>query len=152
MKKLLLLLSLAVLSSTAFADDGDDDAIKECMRKWKNHPFNAKQLDYRTISTKVKVLGVGGDVNDSDKTSSPELILVKPGVSVMSKTVYRLENPNGWYCMKGRVSVLGKIEIDLHCKANLASSQDDLSILGASDNKSGGTSVLGSVRINRQCK
>jgi len=39
--------------------------------------------------------------------------LVKPAVSVMAKTVLQLKNPNGWYCLKGRTSVLGKIEIQL---------------------------------------
>jgi hypothetical protein len=153
MKTLCLILCTALFSSNALAEDnGDQVAIRECLRKWGKHPFEGKNPSYRTISTTVKVMGIGGDVNDDQKTEKAELVLVKPGVAVMSKTLYTLNNPNGWYCLKGRVAVMGKMEFDIHCTANLASSEDDVAVLGSSDQKTGGVSVLGSVRIKRMCQ
>lgn len=134
----------------AFADS-DDVVVRECLEKWGKTPFDKAKPKYRTISTRVKVIGIGGDVVDANKTEKPELILVKPAVSVMSKTSYQLMNPNGWYCLKGRVSVMGKIDITLNCKAKIASSKDDVSVMGATDNSAGGVSVLGSIRLNRIC-
>ena len=142
------------LPRAARADDSDADdaqAIQSCLKKWKHHPFGAKP-SYRTLGAKVKVMGIGSDVIDVEKTAKPELVLVKTGVSVMAKTLYNLGNPNGWYCLKGRVAVMGKIQIDLNCKATLATSGDDVAVLGSSDDKSGGTAVMGSVHVNRQCK
>lgn len=150
MKKIIFII-VAMFMCSAHANEGDDNAIRACLAKWDKSPFSSKNPKFRTISTKVKVMGIGGDVQDNEKTEKPELILVKPGVSVMTKALYNLNNPNGWYCLKGSVSVLGKTEINIHCKAQLASSKDDLSVMGASDAKTGGISVLGSVRIKRAC-
>lgn len=151
--KLVLVLVGCVFSVSTFANDPEtDQVVKECLSKWEKHPFNEKDLKYRTIATKVKVMGIGGNVKDDEKSQGPELILVKPGVSVMAKTKYELMNPNGWYCLKGRVSVMGKIDITVHCKAKLASSGDGVAVLGATDDKSGGVSVLGSTRVTRRCE
>jgi len=144
---LLMMAVVAPVVSHAAVDE--DEAVKACLKKWKKAPFNAEDLNYRTIQTKVKVMGIGGNVKDDTKTQGPELVLVKPGVSVMAKTVYDLDNPNGWYCLKGKVSVLGAIQINLACNAQIASSGDDVAVLGGSDKQSGGVSVLGSVRIAR---
>jgi len=157
-KSILIIACMTALTFTlpraAHAEDGDADdaqAIQSCLKKWKKHPFGAKPA-FRTLGAKVKVMGIGSDVNDVEKTSKPELVLVKTGVSVMAKTLYNLANPNGWYCLKGRVAVMGKIQIDLNCKATLATSGDDVAVMGSSDDKSGGTAVMGSVHVTRQCK
>ena len=81
-------------------------------------------------------------------STKPELVLVKPNVAVMTKNHLNLLNPNGWYCLKGQVSVLGKSEIHLHCKAKLASNRDGVSVLGATDHDSGVT-VLGKSELKR---
>jgi len=149
MKIAVVALTFLLGSLSVFADSESDAPIRGCLEKWGKHPFDAKKLEYRTIAAKVKVMGIGGDVHDTNATQKPELILVKPAVSVMAKTVLQLKNPNGWYCLKGRTSVLGKIEIQLHCKANLAASDEGVAVLGAND--AGGVSVLGSVRVVRAC-
>ena len=155
MKNILIILMLGFVRLNVFAttEDGDEAVLRSCLKQWPNNPFKAKkELSYRTISTKVKVMGIGSNVNDTEQTEKPELVLVKPGVAVMAKTTYDLMNHNGWYCLKGKVSVLGKIEINLHCKAKIASSGDSTEVLGATDAKSGGVAVLGSVRVNRNCQ
>jgi len=155
MTKKIFLIATAFISfnaflSSAMAESDNDAFVKQCLKKWKTHPFG-KDPEYRTIQTRVKVLGIGGDINDKEKTDKPELILVKPGVGVMTKTVYNLHNPNGWYCLKGRVSVLGKMEINVGCKAKIAASDEDIAVLGSADQKTGGVAVLGSVRFFRDC-
>lgn len=144
MLKVGLLVLTAV--SLSFAADADVD---ECIRLWKNSPFKKGTDDYRTISAKVKVIGIGANVEDSVKTDKPELVLVKPGVAVMSKQRFALMNPNGWYCLKGSVAVLGKSEISIHCKAHLASGGDGAAVLGDKDDSQGGVAVLGKIEVTR---
>jgi hypothetical protein len=74
--------------------------------------------------------------------------LIKANVAVLSKATLDLMNPQGWYCLKGQVSVLGKSEIHLHCSAHLTSSSDGATVMGASDTDKGVT-VLGSTRVIR---
>ncbi len=146
------LLCVCVKSQIAFADDeDDDDAVRACLKSWGNAPFEMKTPHYRTLSTKVKVIGIGANPEDKTTTAKPDLVLVKPGVAVMSKITYELQNPNGWYCLKGKVAVMGKVEINVNCKAKLASSGDGVGVLGATDSDSGGVAVMGAVRLNRVC-
>jgi hypothetical protein len=148
----ILLGALACLTVvSAFASDedpGDIAAVKACLRNFGKHPFNAKEPHFRTMSAKVRVFGIGGSAQDEMPTTKPELILVKPNVSVLSKSELNLLNPNGWYCLKGQVSVLGKSEIHLACKAKLAASRDGVNVLGGTDHDSGVT-VLGSSKITK---
>lgn len=144
---------LVLVSLNAFAsEEGDERAIEDCISHWGKTPFKPHPK-YRTINTKVKVMGIGGDIHDEKKTSEPELVLIKPSVTVMAKTALNLMNPNGWYCIKANVSVLGKSEINLNCKANLATSGDGATVLGGKDDDSGGgVAVLGSIRVNKKCE
>ncbi|NJL24000.1 MAG: hypothetical protein HC902_01635 [Calothrix sp. SM1_5_4] len=70
----LILAGISALGALVHAEDkayvAETDALKACLRKWSKHPFDPKDLKYRTISPKVKVLGVGGDVNDNTPTES----------------------------------------------------------------------------------
>ena len=129
--------------------DSDANAIRNCLSAWGNHPFGKnKTYADKVLSPSVKVLGIGGrDVADTQKTSKPQLVLIKPSVSVMSKTSFKLENPNGWYCLKATVAVLGKADFEVHCKAHMASNAGDVAVLGANDNDKGGVAVLGSIRL-----
>ena len=145
MKYLSLILS-ALLSLAVQA--GDLEEVQQCLRNWKKHPFNSANPDYRVMAARVKVMGIGGEVYDAKPTSVPELVLLKPAVTVMSKSTITLMNPRGWYCLKGRVDVLGKSEINLHCKAHLATSNDGATVLGSNDSDTGVT-VLGKSVINR---
>jgi hypothetical protein len=71
----------------------------------------------------------------------------------MAKTTLRLMNPNGWYCLKSNVAVLGKLEIQVDCKAHLAASGDGGTAVLASNESGKGVAVLGSLRVKRtNCK
>ena len=126
--------------------EADRAAIDRCLSQWGKNPFG-KTPSYRTIGGHVRVLGGGGEVYDSESTPKPELILIKPNVTVLSKSTLRLMNTNGWYCLKGRVAVLGKTQIDIACKAKLTSSEGGAKVLAGGEEN--GTTVLGSSRVNR---
>jgi hypothetical protein len=146
----ILILVAMLLSVVCWAqEDGDDIAIQNCLKHWSKSPFKGHP-HYRTVATTVKVLGIGGDIKEMGSTPKPELVLIKPSVTVLAKTSIQLMNPNGWYCIKANVSVLGKSAIELHCKANLATSKDGATVLGGSD--TGGVAVLGSIRVERICR
>ncbi len=150
MLRVLLVTILAVVSfapDTFAADKEDAATLDKCLRAWKKNPFR-KNPDYRVLKSGVKVLGVGGAVEDNEETKSPQLILVEPSVSVLTKASYKLMNPNGWYCFQSKVDVLAKTSIELHCKANLATSSDAVTILGSND-KSNGVTVLGKTEVKR---
>jgi hypothetical protein len=146
MKFIIALAALFSFSMAAAATDMDE--IKECLRHWGKHPFAKEEPDFRTISAKVKVMGIGGEMQDVKATEKPELILLKPSVNVMSKNVISLLNPNGWYCIKGKVDVLGKTEINVHCKAHMATSNDGATVLGSNESETG-TTVLGKTVVNK---
>jgi hypothetical protein len=146
---LTLLALIAVISPARAAEDGDLSAVRACLAHWgKEAPFDSKNPKYRVLSSRVKVLGIGGETRDDVPTDSPELVLIKANVNVLSKAELNLLNPNGWYCLKGQVAVLGKSEVKLHCKANLASSYDGATVMGGSDTDQGVT-VLGASRLTR---
>lgn len=146
MRFFVLLLSLMVAVPTFASDESDREAIDGCLNHWGKHPFG-KSPKFRIIAGKVKVMGTGEDVDDGVKTEKPELVLVKPNVAVMSKSTLRLMNPNGWYCLKGRVAVMGKTEVDLACKASLASSSDGATVMGGGEQN--GVTVMGSSQVNK---
>ena len=134
-------------STVAKADDMEE--IRGCFATWKKHPFAKENPAYRTISAKVKVMGIGSNVKDDQITDEPALVLVRPAVAVMSKQSIELLNPNGWYCLKNMTTVMGKGEIRLHCKAHLASSDDGASVAASGQEDGGGTTVLGKVKLIR---
>lgn len=147
--KFIAILLLTAFSLSAFASD--EDEIRTCLHNWGKTPFSSERPDFRVISAKVRVVGIGDNVEDSRPTDKPELVLVKPAVSVMSKSVMELMNPNGWYCLKGKVDVMGKTEINLHCKAHMTSSKDSATVLG-SNKEDTGVTVLGKSVVNRVCR
>lgn len=151
MKKILsftlLVLSLTLSGVVVAGDDLSD--VKACLAHFKGHPFDAKNPSFQILSTGVKVFGVGSETNDLAKTEKPSLVLIKTNVTVLSKNKIFLMNPNGWYCLKGQVSVLGASEIHINCKAKIASSTDGVNVLGGSNTQNGVT-VLGSSKIIRE--
>jgi len=144
--KLFALILAAGFSLTAAATDMDD--VKACLHYWGKTPFSKESPEFRVVASKVKVMGIGDDFVDQGKTEKPDLVLLKPAVTVMSKSVMSLLNPNGWYCIKGKVDVLGKGEINVACKAHLASSKDGTTVLGSNESETGVT-VLGKSTITR---
>ncbi len=145
----LLLFFLVTTGSAAVANDDDspEEAIQGCLSNWPNHPFGSNPT-YRTIGAKVSVLGFGEKVNDKTSTPQPELVLVKPNVSVLTKTTITLGNPNGWYCLYGKVNVLSSTTVKLACNAHIATASEGNTVLANSDEDSGVT-VLGEAIVER---
>ncbi len=135
--------------------DGDIDALRACASQWGKTPFGeiTSKTPYRTLNTKVRVLGIGGETVDDGKTDSPELILIKPSVNVLTKTTYKLLNPNGYYCFKAKVTVLGSSVIQVDCKARVAAESGTEVLANNKDGTDQGVTVLGKSRIERlNCK
>ncbi len=147
--KTLVLFILLLSPCAGFASTAE--TIDACINGWKNSPFKIGKEPDQIVSPSVKVFGIGKkDFEDNQATKKPRLILIMPNVNVLGSTSFRLMNPNGWYCFKTNVSVLGKIAITAHCKAHIANSASGggANILGADESDSGVT-VLGSLRIQR---
>ena len=140
-------LSILALPPTVFAQsDAYGPGIQRCLANWQNHPFDAQSPEYRVIEPKVGVFGIGGDIKDDKATDRPELVYIRPAVSVMSKSDIDLMNPNGWYCLEKSVSVMAKIQIRLHCDAHLASTQEGVSVMGGGDR---GVNVMGARSVEK---
>ena len=86
---------------------------------------------------------------DETVTDKPSLILVRPAVNVLGKSTIRLANPKGWYCFKSNVTVAGKIAIEAHCDARIASAREDGTSVMATDESKGGVAVMGALRVSR---
>lgn len=129
---------------TARAQDEYMNDIRLCMQNWKTHPFGDRP-QYRVIAPQVRVFGIGGNVDDTSPTEKPELVYIRPNVSVMSKSTLNLMNPNGWYCLANNTAVMAKIVINLDCRAHLASSEEGVAVLGGGDK---GVNVLGKTAVN----
>ena len=129
-------------------EGGDRDTLRACLKSWGQHPFVEGNLDYRTIAPSVRVFDTGVSVQDDRVTEQPELVLVKPSVSVFSRSTIKLLNPQGWYCLKGKVAVFSSVDIQIDCRANLASSSDGATVLGSNDRRDGVT-VFGNSNVYR---
>ncbi len=145
----ILILSVLLFTMNVFADSKYDENVKQCLSHWKKHPFNSKDLNYRTISTSVSVFGAGSDIVDDKATQKPSLVFIKPSVNVMGGKLIQLTNPNGWYCLKSNTNVLGKATIELHCKSHLAIASTGATVLGSDKGDQKGTTVLGKTKIKR---
>ena len=147
------ILFIIFLSATqVFAKTSATDA---CIEAWgSKSPFKKGTAATKTISTSVKVMGIGKSRNgDFEVTDKPSLILIKPTVNVMGKSTIRLENPNGWYCFSSNVTVMGKISIEADCKAQIASANESGAAVMAADDSDKGVAVMGSLRVTRfNCK
>lgn len=136
----------ALTPAMAFADE-DDSAVHSCLKAWGKHPFG-KNPSYKTLSTAVKVFGIGKDTRDTEETSHPALVMVNPGVNVAGGKVVQVLNPNGWYCFRTTVNVMGGMTIKAHCKAHLATTSGE--VMGtAKDAEGKGVTVLGSTQVER---
>jgi len=144
-----LICSLLLIPVLGWSGEGTDkDAVNACLKNWGKHPFVEGNLDYRTIAPSVRVFGVGVSVQDDRETAQPELVLIKPSVSVFSRGTLRLLNPQGWYCLEGKVGVFCAVDIQIDCRTNLASSSDGATVLGSHDRRDGVT-VFGTSKVTR---
>lgn len=139
---------MAFCPGTAAAQDQDlDSAVAACLKTWGTHPFGANPK-YRTIQTSVKVFGIGGRSGDNDKTAGPALVLVNPGVNVMGGSTIDLMNPNGWYCLRQTVNVMGGMTLRAHCDAHIATSVGGATVMG-NNTENKGVTVMGSTNVER---
>lgn len=143
---IILLLAGSLARGLAAADELT--AVRTCLANWGEYPFSTAQPQYRVIGTHVKVFGIGNDVNDQGKTAGPDLVLIKPNVSVMGKARMNLMNPNGWYCLDNKVNVMSKTIINIDCAAHIASASEGVTVLGSNE-KEDGVTVMGKAVINR---
>ncbi|MEP7181307.1 MAG: hypothetical protein ABI886_03860 [Betaproteobacteria bacterium] len=140
----LTILAAPLAAEVASAEE-PDASIASCLRAWGTHPFGASPT-YTTMATSVKVFGIGKQSADTRRTDVPSLVLVNPGVNVMGGTTVELLNPNGWYCFRSKVNVMGNLSIRADCRAHLASAHDGVVILGSGRNDQGVT-VLGQTHV-----
>jgi hypothetical protein len=143
---------LTLFSSFCWAGSEYQKTIDQCIGAWgTGSPFKKGTEPQRIITPGVKVFGIGKDNTGDDKvTAEPQLILVRPAVNVLGKSTIALDNPNGWYCFKANVSVLGKISIEAHCKSHIATAGDEGTSVMAANDSDGGVAVLGSLRITKK--
>ena len=140
----------AILAS-ASAIAADQRVVDQCIADWGGaSPFKKGAKPQRIIAPGVKVFGIGKNNNGDDTiTDKPSLILVRPAVNVLGKTNIRLANPRGWYCFRSNVTVAGKIAIEAHCDAHIASAREDGTSVLAKDESDKGVAVLGVLRVTR---
>jgi hypothetical protein len=148
-------LALIVLAAGAFVAMGNLDSaraqeeylpdVQICLQNWKTHPFSKDKPTFRVIEPRVKVMGIGGNTEDATPTDKPELVYIRPNVSVMSKSILDLKNPNGWYCLGSSTAVMAKVEINLDCRAHLASAREGVTVLGGGEK---GVNVMGATAVN----
>ncbi len=145
------LTTFALLSSASGMAAEDQQVVDRCIADWGiDSPFKKGTVPSRVISPGVKVFGIGKNNNGDDKTTDkPALILVRPAVNVLGKSTIRLANPKGWYCLKANVTVAGKIAIDAHCNAHVASAREDGTSVMATDESKGSVAVMGALRVTR---
>lgn len=134
----LLAFCLALSFPLAVSAREVDSSIAACLKAWGEHPFG-ETPQFKTLATSVKVFGIGRETVDTEPTSSPSLVLINPSFNVMGGSAVELLNPNGWYCLRTAVSIMGRVNIRAHCKAHLAAT-------------SGGATVLGNQGENRRIK
>ncbi len=131
-----------------------DSSIAACLKAWGDHPFG-KKPQFKTLGPSVKVFGIGTNVGDTAPTSTPILVLVNPIFNVMGESTIELLNPNGWYCLRTTVSLVGRVNIRANCKAQLAETSDGNTMLAnSSENramKDLNVTVVGSGSIERPC-
>ena len=139
------LVAIAFATSASAYAQAIDPSIASCLKAWGTHPFGPKPK-FTTLAVSVKVFGIGGNPSDTVRTKAPALVLVNTGVNVMGGTTLELLNPNGWYCFRSNVNVMGSLNIRADCSAHLASARDGATVLGSNSGDKSVT-VLGSTRV-----
>jgi hypothetical protein len=143
---------IALFTSLALPAIADDQqALDQCIAAWgAKSPFRKGTPANSVVSTGVKVFGIGQGTRGSDpETDRPALVLVRPAVNVAGKSTIRLANPNGWYCFRSNVTVAGKIAIEAHCNARIASARESGTTVGATDESDKAVAVFGAIRVTR---
>ncbi len=128
------------------------EQVEKCISVFPEHPFkNKSKVRFRVIEPSVKIFGLGANVTDETTTDYPQLILIRSAVNIMSKSSYRLMNPNGWYCFTSKVNVMGKTIIKAACDAHIVTTKGNTTVLGKSVGEQEGTTVMGKSIVERVC-
>jgi hypothetical protein len=131
-----------------------DSSIAACLKAWGDHPFG-KDPQFKTLGTSVKLFGIGTEPADTAPTNAPSLVLINPSFNVAGGSTIELLNPNGWYCLRTTVSIMGRVSIRAHCKAQLASTSSGSTALGNNGEnrnlKDLTVTTMGSVSVDRPC-
>ncbi len=150
----LLAICLALCVPTAVSAQQVDPSIAACLKLWGDHPFG-KNPQFKTLGTSFTVFGIGNKHGDTEPTKSPSLVLINPAFNLMGESTIELLNPNGWYCLRTTVSIVGELKVRAHCKAQLAAASDGLAVLGNNAEnrrvKDLGVTVIGSLAVERPC-
>jgi hypothetical protein len=150
----LLAFCLALSAPMVVSAQEVDSSIAACLKAWGDHPFG-NNPQFKTLATSVKVFGIGKSTGDTEPTTSPALVLINPIFNVMGESTIELLNPNGWYCLRTTVSVVGRVNIRANCKAQLAEASDGNAMLANGTENRGikdlNVTVMGSVSIERPC-
>lgn len=149
------LASTLALPLASFASAGEiDSSIAACLKAWGDHPFGATP-QFKTVGTSFKLFGIGGEIGDTQPTNAPSLVLINPSFNLMGGSSIELLNPNGWYCLRTTVSVMGRVSIRAHCKAQLAATSAGSTVLGNnSENRNIrdlAVTVMSTVGVERPC-
>lgn len=150
----LLAFCLALSVAKDVSAEEVDGSIAACLKAWGNHPFG-RSPQFKTLETSVKVFGIGSKTGDTELTTSPTLVLINPIVNVMGESTIELLNPNGWYCLQTTVSIMGRVSIRAHCKAQLAVTSDGKTVLGNNTEnrsiKDISVTMMGAISVERPC-
>jgi len=141
-----------LFASFAFpAVASEQQFLDQCIAAWgAKSPFRKGTPAASVLSTGVKVFGIGqGSTGNDPETAQPALVLVRPAVNVAGLSTIRLANPNGWYCFRSNVTVAGKIAIEAHCNAKIASARETGTAVGAADESDKAVAVFGAIRVTR---
>ncbi|OGA12697.1 MAG: hypothetical protein A3G25_12265 [Betaproteobacteria bacterium RIFCSPLOWO2_12_FULL_63_13] len=131
-----------------------DSSIAACLKAWGVHPFG-KAPQFKTMGTSVKVFGIGSEVADTQPTSTPALVLINPSFNLVGVSTIELLNPNGWYCMRTTVTIMGNVHLRAHCKAQLALTSAGVTATGNNvenvNIKNVTVTAIGSFSVERPC-
>lgn len=145
MRPLLLFALLLSLSAPAFSTE-TEGLLMSCLKHWGNAPFNPKS-PFTLLASTVKVFGIGQDVEDLLPTPQPKLYLVDAGPNIMGSSTIRLLNPNGYYCFKNNVNVMGGMTIQAHCHSHLAAAGEGVTF-GGKDATAKSVTVFGATHLD----
>ncbi len=139
--------SQPVMAQDAGGQNAVAAAARACMKAWGDHPFTDTP-PLRVIAGSVRVFGSGPSIVDREATDFPVLVVVEPGVNVLGGSELELLNPNGWYCLRAAVNVMGGMDIRLQCNARLASAITGTAVMSG-ENAANGVSVMGAITVRR---
>ena len=153
-------IAIAVISALCLAPalpasaSESDSAIAACLKAWGEHPFGANP-QFKTLGMSFKLFGLGSSPADTERTDAPSLVLIEPSFNLAGESTVALLNPNGWYCMRTTVSVLGVETIRAHCKARLATTSSGSTAqannMGSRSFRDLAVTAIGRVDVERPC-